>query len=56
MHFFLARSLDDSKLRLEPGFPRNKLEWIPISEAEERLTFDNMKAYFRGIQDRLKAS
>ncbi len=50
-HLFLARSLDDSKLRPEPGYPRNRLEWVPISEAENRLTFDNMKAYFRKIKD-----
>lgn len=50
-HLFLARSLDDAKLRPEPGYPRNRVEWVRLSEAEDRLTFDNMKAYFRGIKD-----
>jgi ADP-ribose pyrophosphatase YjhB (NUDIX family) len=49
-HLFLARSLDDGKLRPEPGYPRNRVEWVHLSEAEDRLTFDNMKAYFRDIK------
>lgn len=52
-HFFLARSLDDLKLRIEPCFPGNKLEWVPIKEAESRLTYENMKEYFRGIKNLL---
>lgn len=54
-HYFLARSLDDAPLRLESGFPKNRLEWISIDEAEGRLSFDNMKEYFRGIKDIVKA-
>lgn len=55
-HFFLARSLDDAKLRLESGYPGNKLEWVAIEEAESRLTFDNMKKYFRSIRDSIKGT
>ena len=54
VHFFLARSLDDAKLRLEPGFPGNKLEWVPIDKAERVLSFDNMKIYFRSVKERIK--
>jgi 8-oxo-dGTP pyrophosphatase MutT (NUDIX family) len=49
VHFFLARSRDDSKIRPEPGFPDNKLEWVAIDEVETILSFDNMKEYFRSI-------
>lgn len=52
-HFFLARSLDDSRLRLEPGHPKNKLEWVDINEVERILSFDNMKEYFRHIKARV---
>ncbi len=54
VHFFLVRSLDDSKLRLEPGFPDNKLEWVTIDEVGERVTFDNMKDYYRSIKALLR--
>lgn len=53
-HFFLVRSLDDGKLRLERGHSKNKLEWVPIANAEERLSFENMKEYFRKIRPQLK--
>jgi 8-oxo-dGTP pyrophosphatase MutT (NUDIX family)/O-antigen ligase len=49
VHFFLARSLDDSKLRLEPGFPDNQLKWVALDEVENTLSFDNMKKYFQSI-------
>jgi O-antigen ligase/8-oxo-dGTP pyrophosphatase MutT (NUDIX family) len=49
-HFFLVRSLDDSKLRVEPSHPNNKLEWVAIAKVESRLTFENLKEYFRKIR------
>jgi O-antigen ligase/8-oxo-dGTP pyrophosphatase MutT (NUDIX family) len=49
VHFFLARSLDDSKLRLEPGFPDNQLKWVALDEVTSVLSFDNMKKYFQSI-------
>ena len=54
VHFFLARSRDDSKIRLEPGFPHNQLKWVAIDEAEAILSFDNMKEYFRSILPAIK--
>lgn len=56
VHFFLTRSLDDSKLRLEPGFPDNRFEWVRLDDAGEILTFDNMKEYYRSIKGLLRLS
>ena len=49
VHFFLARSLDDAKLRLEPGFPDNQLKWVALDEVATALSFENMKKYFLSI-------
>jgi O-antigen ligase/8-oxo-dGTP pyrophosphatase MutT (NUDIX family) len=54
VHFFLTRSLDDSQLRLEPGFTKNKLEWVYLDRAEDTLSFDNMKQYFRSVFPMIK--
>jgi|GEM_PF-1093618 len=56
VHFFLARSRDDSKIRPEPGFPDNKLKWVAIDEVEAILSFDNMKEYFRSVLPIIKKS
>jgi 8-oxo-dGTP pyrophosphatase MutT (NUDIX family)/O-antigen ligase len=53
-HFFLVRSLDDSKLRVEPLHPNNKLAWAPVAEVESRLTFENLKEYFRKIKPEIQ--
>lgn len=54
-HFFLARSLDDSRTRLEPGYPDNRLEWVPSDKVEDLLTWDNLKEYFQEVRKDLEA-
>ncbi len=53
-HFFLVRSLDDSKLRVEPTYSENKLEWVHINKVESRLTFENLKEYFEKIRPEIQ--
>jgi ADP-ribose pyrophosphatase YjhB (NUDIX family)/O-antigen ligase len=53
-HFFLVRSLDDSKLRVEPRYPNNRLEWLHLLDADNRLTNAGLKKYFRSILPEIK--
>ncbi len=44
----------DQKVRTEYG--TDKLEWVPISNVEEMLSYQNLKEYFRSIEGQLLRS
>lgn len=44
---FLVKSLDDSTLRKE--FEGDILEWVSYNEVENKLSYDNLKNYYKSI-------
>ncbi len=42
---FLVASKDDSKIKLEHA--EDKLEWVLLSEVNNKLSYDNLKEYFK---------
>ncbi len=44
---FLVKSLDDSTLRKE--FEGDILEWVHCNEVEDKLSYDNLKHYYKSI-------
>lgn len=46
LHFALAQSLDDSRLRIE--LPGDKLEWTPIEKVSKRLSYQ-LGDYFKKV-------
>ena len=44
-NFFLVVSKDDTKLKTE--FAGDKLQWVTFDEVIEKLSYDNLKDYFR---------
>lgn len=49
---FLVRSQDDSELKLE--FKNDEIQWVPLSEVEGKLSYDNLKVYFKSILEIIK--
>jgi len=50
---FLVDSEDDSKLKHE--FEGDDLQWIPINQVIDKLSYDNLKEYFESIKPILEA-
>jgi 8-oxo-dGTP pyrophosphatase MutT (NUDIX family) len=46
--FLAVRTDDTEKERLE--YELDRLEWVPVSQVEERLTYPNLKEYFKQIE------
>ncbi len=44
---FLVVSDDDSQMKLE--FKNDKIEWTALDRVVERLSYDNLKNYFRSV-------
>jgi 8-oxo-dGTP pyrophosphatase MutT (NUDIX family) len=47
IHMFMARSADDATLKTE--FDGDEIIWMPYEKVINKLTYDNMKRYYRGI-------
>ena len=47
MNMFLVVSLDDSELKLE--FEKDDIQWIPYNKVVEKLSYDNLKDYFKSV-------
>ncbi len=45
---FLVQSEDDSKLKLE--HEGDKIEWVPFDQVLEKLSYDNLRNYFKSIE------
>jgi 8-oxo-dGTP diphosphatase len=37
-----------------PEYDQDKISWTPLSQVEELLTYDNLKAYFRSVAADIK--
>lgn len=48
---FLVESEDDSQLKLE--FENDHIEWIPVNEIINRLSYDNLKEYFSSVKNQI---
>lgn len=44
---FLVKSLNDFGIKLE--FSEDDIQWIPYNEVAGKLTYDNLKDYFKSI-------
>lgn len=49
---FLVESLDDTELKLE--FETDDIQWIPYYEVGGRLSYDNLKEYFKHVLPEVK--
>ncbi len=49
---FLVASEDDSKIK--PELPGDRTEWIPYDEVVEKLSYDNLKDYFKKVLPEIK--
>lgn len=49
-YMFLAKPTGG---KIKPEFDRDKVEWVPIDKASERLSYQNLKDYFESVKDDL---
>jgi ADP-ribose pyrophosphatase YjhB (NUDIX family) len=54
IHMFMARSVDDATLKTE--FDGDKIVWTPYKKVANKLTYDNMKRYYRGILKQIESA
>jgi 8-oxo-dGTP diphosphatase len=52
VEMFLVKSSDDTQLKTE--HPNDRLEWLVPEEVTARLSYDNLKEHFSGIQKELR--
>ena len=50
LHMYLATPLKpDQKLKTE--YSKDELQWTPLSDVEDKLSYQNLKEYFRSIKE-----